>query len=693
MTWAIGVDIGGTFTDLVAIHATSGLRIVRKVLTTPREPLIAVLAALDEFERAAGASVADADEVIHATTLATNTLLQRKGARAALLTTRGFRDIIETGREDRFDLYDLQIELQPPLIDRDLRVGITERMSALGEVLRPLEESDVVSAVRALPHDVTSIAVCFLHSYANGQHERTTRDIVLLERPDVFVSLSCEVAPIIREYERFIATVINAYVRPQVGDYLNRLTKSLAKRDFAGFVGIMKSDGGMCTPEEAGQLPARILESGPAAGILSATHTAVQCGEMLAVAFDMGGTTAKACLVTDGQPVITDELEVARLSRFTKHSGLPLRLPSLDLIEIGAGGGSIASISDLGLLQVGPESAASEPGPACYGRGGEHPTVTDADLLLGYVNPTYFAGGTMTLDTAAARKAVGRILEKTGSSDLTAAAWGIVDLVNENMAREIRLHCVEHGIDPASATLIATGGAGPVHAGQIMAKLRIRRLVCPRDAGAASAVGLLLAPRSLGKTVTDVAQLAQIGAEGVRRKLDALKNELLLESHDLGDRPEESYVLHMRVRGQAYDLRVALPKQATTDGIAQAFSVEHVKRLGRAPAEGSIEIVNWSAALTRRVARGPVAPAEAAASSDTPASSDRDAYFGPNAGWLKTPVVRRERMTEGVIMAGPLLIEDAGSTIVVAPGQNARAKASGDLIIEGSSQKTENKAR
>ncbi|NBS65170.1 MAG: hydantoinase/oxoprolinase family protein [Betaproteobacteria bacterium] len=683
MTWAIGIDIGGTFTDLVAIDLRTGEQVVRKVLTTPREPLEGVLAALDEFERSTGASLSSASEVIHATTLATNTLLERKGARTALLTTRGFRDILETGREDRFDLYDLQIELQPPLIDRDLRLGITERIGPGGEILQPLDKAAVERGLRSLPHDVTSIAVCFLHSYANGEHERASRDIVLRERPDLFVSLSCEVAPIIREYERFVATAINAYVRPKVGVYLKQLTTFLQHRGFSGFVGIMKSDGGMCTPEEAGQLPARILESGPAAGILSATHTALACGESLAVAFDMGGTTAKACLVRDGHPVITDELEVARTSRFTKHSGLPLRLPSLELIEIGAGGGSIASISELGLLQVGPESAASEPGPACYGRGGDQPTVTDADLLLGYVNPDYFAGGTMTLDRSAAEAAMmGRILVKTGSADVTMAAWGVVDLVNENMAREIRLHCVEHGIDPASTTLIATGGAGPVHAGQIMLKLGMRRLIFPRHAGAASAVGLLLAPRSISKTITDTVQLSEIDARGIHQRLAALKSELIADSNDLGEAYKEHYILHMRVRGQAYELRVELPDEVSIASIANAFSSEHTMRLGRPPAAGSIEIVNWSATLTKKTERRSPVAIQSGPAFETSFSSSRDAYFGPKYGWISTPTVRRESMAPSQIFVGPMLIEDAGSTIVVLPGQVIRAMTAGELVVE-----------
>lgn len=683
MGWAIGIDIGGTFTDLVAIDTSNGSRISRKVLTTPSEPLKGVWNAIRLFEELSNVRIGAVESFVHATTLATNTLLERKGARAALFTTKGFRDILETGREDRYDLYDLQIELQPALIERDRRYGISERVGAGGEVIRQLDPAELEEAVHQLPHDVDAIAVCFLHSYANPDHERMARDVILRLRPGVHVSLSSEVAPIIREYERFTATAINAYVGPQVGAYLSDLRGALREQGFAGFVGIMKSDGGMCTPVEAGQLPARILESGPAAGILSAAHTARERGERLAVAFDMGGTTAKACLITDGEPVVTDELEVARLARFTKHSGLPLRLPSLDLIEIGSGGGSIASINELGLLQVGPESASSEPGPACYGRGGASPTVTDADLLLGYLNPDFFAGGSISLDRRAAEEAIrDSILRATGTTDPIAAAWGINDVVNESMAREIRLHCVEHGVDPASVTLIATGGAGPVHAAQIMGKLGARRMLCPTDVGVASAVGLLLAPRSVERTVTEVALLADLGASGVQTRLEAMRRTLAESVTDLGDDLESRAVLHLRLRGQAYELRVDVPDPLTVESLVAGFRAEHERRFGRPPSEGAIEIVNWSVSLTRKVTSIERVAVHRYAPPDPATDAARDAYFGPKHGWCRTPVLRRDAIPQGVAMDGPALVEDDGSTIVVAPEQRLHVDQWGNICVE-----------
>lgn len=676
----IGIDIGGTFTDLVAINPADGARLTRKVLTTPREPLVGVLSALKAFEETAGVAGDRMAAVIHATTLATNTLLERNGARAAMLTTRGFRDIIETGREDRYDLFDLQIDVQPPLISRDRRLGVSERVGANGKVIRELDIADLERAVQGLPGDIEAVAICFLHSYSNPAHENRAAEVVRRLRPSVYVSVSSEVAPIIREYERFIATAINTYVGPRVGAYLAELTDALTARGFSGFTGIMKSDGGMCSPLEASRLPARILESGPAAGVLSAAHTARQCGERLAVAFDMGGTTAKACLITDGHPVITDEIEVARLARFTKHSGLPLRLPGLDLIEIGAGGGSIASIGELGLLQVGPQSAGSDPGPACYGRGGDQPTVTDMDLLLGYLNPHYFAGGTLTLDRNAAEKAVrNRILSRTGTEDVTAAAWGINDIVNENMAREIRLHCVEHGIDPASVSLIATGGAGPVHAAHVMGKFGARRLICPPDVGVASAVGLLLAPRSVEKTVTHVALLEDVGIDGIRQRLALLQRELKGSVADLGSSLEAGYVLQMRLQGQAYELRVDLPAGFSIDDVVEGFVKEHLQRFGRPPPKAPIEIVNWGVTLTEPVHVPAMTSVKASSSSDRPS---REAYFGPRHGWLKTPVLARSAIGSKDSLRGPLLIEDEGSTIVLTPGQTGRQDQWGNLIIE-----------
>ncbi|OWT57463.1 hydantoinase/oxoprolinase family protein [Candidimonas nitroreducens] len=682
VNWIIGVDIGGTFTDLVAIDTTTGTRITRKVLTTPRAPLEGVAEALRQFEQASGTPVAKLDSLIHATTLATNTLLERKGAVTALLTTRGFRDILETGREDRYDLYDLQIDLQPALVDREQRIGIDERVGARGEVIHALDIAGAEAAIAALPQNIDAVAVCFLHSYANPEHERSVGDMLRRLRPALHVSLSSDVAPIIREYERFTATAINAYVGPNVSAYLADLKGFLNDSGFKGFIGIMKSDGGMCTPAEASQLPARILESGPAAGILSAAHTAKTRGERLAVAFDMGGTTAKACLITDGEPVIADELEVARLARFTKHSGLPLRLPSLDLIEIGAGGGSIASIGDLGLLQVGPNSAASEPGPACYGRGGDKPTVTDVDLLLGYLNPRYFAGGSLRLDRKAAEAAVSHhILEHTGTNDIVAAAWGINDIVNENMAREIRLHCVEHGIDPASVTLIATGGAGPAHAGQIMTKLGARRMVLPTDAGVASAVGLLLAPRSIEKTVTEVALLADLGTEGLKQRLTALRRSIALSVADFGDELQTRYVLHMRLRGQAYEVRVGAPDPLTQESLAQAFVEEHVRRFGRPPADSPVEVVNWSVTLYQ-ISRSGAGAAYSDKVSDRIGDARRDAYFGPEHSWHSSPVLHRSTLAPRTQHCGPLLIEDEGSTIVVAPGQRLEVDIWGNICVE-----------
>jgi N-methylhydantoinase A len=677
-TWSIGVDIGGTFTDLVAVEARTGERVSGKVLTTPANPLTGVLDALDLLKRVRDIDISKSDYLVHATTLVTNTLIERKGAKTAMLTTRGFRDIIETAHEDRYDLYDLQLEVQPSLIRRRHRIAVDERINARGEVVTPLDEEALRSALADL-HGIEALAVCFLHSYANPIHERQASSLARSMLPDCYVTTSSEVAPIIREYERFIAAAINAYVAPQASKYLSSLESELRARRFGGTIGIMKSDGGMCSLAEASRLPVRILESGPAAGILSAANTAVECGEELGVALDMGGTTAKICLIANGRPVTTDELEVARLNRFASGSGLPLRIPSLDLMEIGAGGGSIAWIDGLGIMQVGPESAGADPGPACYGRGGTRPTVTDAGLLLGYLDPEYFAGGAFSLDPTAAEKAIrDDILKHTGTDDPILAAWGIYDIVNENMARAARLHCLEHGIDPTSVTLIATGGGAPLHAAALLTKLGARRVVCPPDAGVASALGLLLAPRTRDLSVTEVMPLDELTHEDLGRRLAQLDAQLA----DDADEEAAGQIVHfldVRLRGQAYEIRVRVPDDGRIDSLRGLFDVEYEARFGRAPWPAPREVVRWTVQSTheRDLLVG-APPAVRAGRSAGP----RRAYFGLRSEWMDARVLDRSALVGDEPVLGPLVVPEEGTTVVVGPGQLAYVDAHSNIVIE-----------
>ena len=507
-SYRFGFDIGGTFTDFVLIDAASGEIASYKALTTPEDLSRAVVEGWEELLAGAGVAGGAVERAIHGTTLITNALIERKGAKTALITTKGFRDILEMAKEMRYDIYDLLLVLPDPLVERPLRFEVDERINARGEVLTPLEpvELEVLAATLA-DVGVEAVAVCYLHAFTNPEHEQKTGAWLGENLPGVSVSLSSEVAPQIREYERMSTTVCNAYVQPLAERYLARIEESLRERGFNQGLYLMLSSGGVTTLETAARFPVRLVESGPAAGALAAVYYGELVGERDLVSFDMGGTTAKMCLIRDGSPTVTDTFEIARVHRFKRGSGLPVRVPTIEMIEIGAGGGSIARIDELGLLKVGPESAGADPGPACYGLGGVEPTVTDADLLLGYLNPGYFLGGRMGLDRGAAEAAVGsRIAEPMGLG-VTEAAHGLYRVVNENMISATRVHIAEQGGDPRRLKLIAFGGAGPMHAHAIAQALKMEGYICPARAGVASAIGFLTAPAAFEYARTFIARL------------------------------------------------------------------------------------------------------------------------------------------------------------------------------------------
>ena len=490
----LGIDVGGTFTDIVAYDMATGRQASRKELTTPANPSLAVMAGIDRLLSANKIAPEDIGRVVHATTLFSNALIERKGAPTGLITTEGFRDTLEIGRERKYELYDINILKPAPLVPRHLRLGVPERLNADGSVRAPLDEGALLEAAGRLVADgITSLAVVFLHSYANPLHERRAVNLLAKHYPELTLSASIDVAPEIREYERVSTTTINAYIKPLAELYLTALAKQVAARGIAAPLLLMLSNGGLTNIEEAKRTPVQLLEFGPAAGALVAAHLgSIDAGGHI-LAFDMGGTTAKLSVVDDGKPTVAYSFEAARERRFIEGSGLPVRISTLELIEIGAGGGSIAHVDDIGLIKVGPSSAGSEPGPAAYGRGGNQPTVTDADLLLGYLDPEYFVGGTMVIDASAAEAAM-RLLADRVSSSVRDLAWGIHDVVNENMANAARVHIAERGKDPRRYALLATGGAGPVHAYQVAKKLGLHRLIAPPAAGVASALGLLIAP-------------------------------------------------------------------------------------------------------------------------------------------------------------------------------------------------------
>ena len=674
--WSLGIDIGGTFTDIVV--RGEGRTLARKVLTTHDDPSrgveegVAGLLAADRLDPGA------VERVVHATTLFTNTLIERKGARTGLITTRGFRDALEIGRERKYELYDLTIAKPTPLVPRDRRLEAAERMGANGEVLEPLDEASLDEAMSGLAGlGVDAVAIGFLHAYANPEHERRARDRIEERHPGLPVAISSEVAPEIREFERISTTVANAFLMPLAARYVERLGRRVAAHGIGCRLLLMLSSGGLTDVDEARRFPVRMLESGPAAGAIAAAWFGARAGHRDLLAFDMGGTTAKLCLVDGGEPLVTHAFEACRERRFIPGSGLPLRISALELIEIGAGGGSIARVDELGLLKVGPESAGSEPGPACYGRGGGEPTVTDADLVLGYLDAESFAGGSMPLCRNAADAALASLEPASGLAGLELAR-GVFDVVTENMVSAARVHIAERGRDPRRYVLLATGGAGPVHAWYLAARLGIERIVCPPSAGVASALGLLLAPARADRVATVAEPLAALDwarFEATYRRLEGECRSVLAHT---GLDPGGTQVVRsadLRFRGQDFELVVELPPgpyaPASEAGIADAFRRAYERVYSRVPPGVDIEVVSVRVAARaggegRAAADGRgVAPRGA---SREVRKGTRPAYFPERGGPVETPVYDRYALRPGDRFPGPAIIEERESTAVVGPG-------------------------
>ncbi|UOZ07511.1 hydantoinase/oxoprolinase family protein [Amycolatopsis sp. WQ 127309] len=659
----VGVDIGGTFTDLCAVDGT-GIVAVGKVLTTHDEPARAVEEGLAALFADAGIAASDVEQVVHGTTLVTNALIERKGSRTALLATAGFRDVLEMRREHRYELYDLLIELPGPLVPRHLRFDVPERIFADGSVHIGLDEAYVARLGRELAdRGIDAVAICFLHAFTNPAHERRAAEVLADVAPGLRVALSSEVVPEIREFERASTTVANVYVQDLTERYLRDLEHRLRRLGVAGAPHIMLSNGGLATVDTAARYPIRILESGPAGGAIAAASI----GPAELLAFDMGGTTAKLCLIAGGAPLVTHQFEVDRKYRLLPGSGLPVQVPVIDMIEIGVGGGSIARIDALGLLTVGPDSAGSEPGPACYGRGGTEPTVTDADLVLGYLDPDYFLGGGMTLDASAAREAIGRIAEKLGVS-VEEAAWGIHTSVNEDMANAARVHAVERGQDPAKLPMYTFGGAGPVHGVGVARALGAPSIVAPPAAGVLSAAGFLTAPlafdfvRSARAAVLDLSW----------GQVDALFAEMEAEGAALLAKSGVDSVTHrriaeMRYSGQGYEIRVPVHDGSWPDTLIDEFTRTYRALYRRSGPDVGVEVLNW-----RVVSSGPapdvtlrLASAESAGDAH---KGSRKAYFPSAGGFVDTIVFDRYRLEPGDRVDGPAIVEERESTVVVPPG-------------------------
>ncbi|WP_353074155.1 hydantoinase/oxoprolinase family protein [Amycolatopsis carbonis] len=677
----VGIDIGGTFTDLCVL-GEAGVVAVGKVLTTHREPALAVAEGLAEVFARAGLDFGDVEQLVHGTTLVTNALIERKGARTALLATAGFRDVLEMRREHRYELYDLRLELPEPLVPRHLRFDVPERILADGTVHTGLDEEYVARLGRELDaRGIDAVAVCFLHSFTNPAHERRAAEVLARAAPRLRVALSSEVVPEIREFERTSTTVANVYVQDLAERYLADLARRLHELGVGPAPHIMLSHGGIATVETAGRYPIRILESGPAGGALAASAFGVGAGERDLLAFDMGGTTAKLCLVADGAPLVTHEFEVGREYRLLPGSGLPVKVPVTDMIEIGVGGGSIARVNALGLLTVGPDSAGSEPGPVCYGRGGTEPTVTDADLLLGYLDPAYFLGGGMALDVPAAREAVRtKIAEPLGVS-VEEAAWGIHTSVNEDMANAARVHAVERGKDPAKLPMYTFGGAGPVHGAGVARALGAPTVVAPPAAGVLSALGFLTAPLAFDFVRSARAAVLDLSWEDVDARFAEMEAEgaaLLRESGVDGSDVTHARVAEMRYAGQGYEIRV--PMRATSgtwpDALVADFTDGYRSLYRRSGPPVAVEVLNW------RVVSSAPAP-EVSLRLKEPASGEafggsRPVYFA--GGFVDTVVVDRYRLRPGAQVAGPAIVQERESTVVVPPG--ARCVVRGDVSLE-----------
>jgi N-methylhydantoinase A len=681
----LGVDIGGTFTD-VALEI-GGRRFTAKGLTTPRAPEEGVLTIMHSIIAEAGIKPAEVDLIIHGTTLATNAIIERKGAKTALLTTEGFRDVLEIRHENRFEQYDVNIDLPPPLVPRRLRLPIRERTDAQGAVLVPLDEASVTRAIDTLAEkDIEAVAVGFLHSFTNPDHEQAVGAAIARRLPNVAVTLSSDVSPEMREYERFSTAAANAYLQPLMGSYLKKLERELAAAGFRCPMLLMTSGGGITTTETAIRFPVRLVESGPAGGAIFAACIAREHGLDQVVSFDMGGTTAKICFIDKARPQTSRAFEVARIYRFVKGSGLPLRIPVIEMVEIGAGGGSIASVDALRRIGVGPQSAGSEPGPVCYGRGGTEPTVTDADVVLGRIDPETFSGGKMALDAEAAKRAIAeRIGEKL---DLAAdhAALGISEIVDENMASAARVHGIESGKDLRPRTLIAFGGAAPLHAARVAEKLGIGRVLVPINAGVGSAVGLLRAPVAYEIVRGKLTRLQNFDGAAVNRLLAAMRAEAeaIVRRGAPAAKLIEQRSAFMRYRGQGHEIAVELPVRDFTAAdkatITQLFE-EAYRRLYSRPIPGvEIEILSWVVSVG--------APADGALAiavktqASTPKPRSRRPVFDPHRGeFADTPIYWRDDLAPGARIKGPAVIAENDTSTVVGPSFDAQIDSFGYIEL------------
>jgi N-methylhydantoinase A len=677
----LGVDIGGTFTDVVIEVGAASFS--TKVLTTYIAPENAIIDGMQQVCAKAGIDPSQINQIIHGTTLATNALIERRGAKTALITTQGFRDVIEMRTESRFEQYDLNLTLPEPLLPRQMRYTVPGRMDASGTELIPLTRAyiePVVEKIAAAGYD--SIAVGLIHSYLNDTHERLVGEVLADMMPDAMVSLSSEVSPQMREYERFNTVVANAYIKPLMKSYLCRLEGRLRGEGVTCNIFLMHSGGGIISIENAAEFPVRLVESGPAGGAVFAANIAARYGLDKVLSFDMGGTTAKICLIKNQTPKTSRVFEVARTYRFKKGSGMPISIPVIDMVEIGAGGGSLAQVDAMRQIRVGPESAGSEPGPACYGRGGAKPAVTDADLVLGKLDPTNFAGGTMTLNTEASAKALSDVLGDPLDMDAPTAAFGLAEVVDENMANAARVHAVENGEDLSEYTMIAFGGAAPLHAGRLCEKLGVARVLVPQGAGVGSAIGFLRAPFSFEANRSVYMTLADFQPDKIKTLLMDLQAEAtgFVRNCDATSPILSEFKVYMRYSGQGWEIPITLTQDQAMNPDAATFEArfveDYVKLFGRAVDGMDIEITVWSVNATTPPETVPRVP-EDAGSSAAMSHATRD-LFDPALGkFVPASITLRDDMDVGATATGPAIITEDETTIIVPSSRHATRQPDG----------------
>lgn len=681
----IGVDIGGTFTDIAMeldgkLHST-------KVLTNYAAPEQAIVEGVNMVVKGAGIRLADVGSIIHGTTLATNSLIERRGARTAFITTKGFRDVIEMRTENRFELYDLNITIPAALVPRRDRFVLNERMNAAGEVIQPLDLGEVealAEKIRAGSYE--SVAIGFMHSYLNGDHERKVREVLEQRIPGLAVSLSCEVSPQIREFQRFNTVCANAYVKPLMASYLGRLVDKLRAAGANCPVFMIHSGGGIITIESAAEFPVRLLESGPAGGAIFAAHVARSYGLDKVISYDMGGTTAKICLIEDMSPKTAKTFEVARTYRFKKGSGMPISIPVIEMIEIGAGGGSIAAIDSMSQIRVGPHSAASEPGPACYGRGGDKPTVTDADLVLGRLDPDNFAGGAIKLSVGNASNAILRDVAKPLSIDGKSGAFGICEVVDESMSNAARMHAVENGKELSEYTMIAFGGAAPLHASRLCEKLGIAELVIPPGAGVGSAIGFLRAPVAFESVRSAYLRLSHFSSERVNAVIVELEEEAkrFVNAADPSATPSLELVAYVRYVGQGWEIPVPLEvrryEKADAGPIRESFEAAYREFFGRTIDGLDVEIISWSMRASSAVPS--VESAQwVEATQDAPTATTREIFDARVGAFVNAALIERDRLAPGHRVAGPAVIVERETTTIVTSSYEAIMQSNGCILV------------